>query len=103
MKNDDIRQLCFPVADTWAFDPDRLIRCDGFLIENSLATLKFKETGAERAEKESREAAEESTKNKREAEIFAKWAIERMDADDAADLTWGRCVQELGLVPEEGV
>ena len=92
-------QLSFPGFGTWPWEPRRLVRSgDGDLIENRMASLRFKLADAQSSGKDVDEARASYRRKKHEADVFTAWTIEQRQAGALhAELTWGRCVEALGL------
>jgi hypothetical protein len=74
--------------------PERQRRLD----RKQVATLRFKLADAQRSGKHVEQAQMSYRPKKHEADIFSAWTIEQIQAGaPPAELTWGRCVEALGL------
>lgn len=82
------------------YEPDRLVADDdGNLIENSRATVQHKKAEARRSSANADRANERADQDRSEAALIETWAAEQQRAGrDERELTFGACLDELGLV-----
>lgn len=92
-------QLCFPGFGSWDWEPLRLVRSEhGNLIENAKATLPFKIADTQRSERHAADAQASSRRKRHEVDVFTAWTVQQMqEGVPSAELTWGRCIEELGV------
>lgn len=93
-------QLYFDGFDPWDYDPERIIRSDdGDLIENRLATIRFKVADAQRSNKHADDALASSRRKQHEANVFMRWTVEQLTAGaNPETLTWEACLESLGVL-----
>jgi hypothetical protein len=97
---------------TYNYEPNRLVRDgNGYVIENERAPLAFKQADARLA----REIAAQTTGAEAdkaqawadlltaEAELHRQWVEQELTKGrPESELTWGACVQETGMIVDEG-
>lgn len=88
--------VALPGLDLYPYEPGRLIVDDGGnLVENQSAPIKFKVAEARRARDGARRAFDRAEREQSEADQFAVWAAEQLEAGRAPrEVTWGNCVKE---------
>jgi hypothetical protein len=82
------------------YDPRRLVLGpNNRIVEHCLAPLDYKRAERDRAKANLDRAEAKHAIKHREVELFAKWSLEQRAAGrPTLDLTWGRCVNELGIL-----
>jgi hypothetical protein len=91
-------QLSFPGVGTWGWEPTRLIRSEGKLIENAKATLPYKLDDAQRSSDHAADSQASARRKQYESTVFTKWATAEMEKGRRMDeLTWGECVEAIGV------
>jgi len=97
-----------PAAQLNLFGEGRLVDYDPFrlvlgprnrVIVHYLATLEYKEEERTRATLNRVRAAEKEARKAREVQLFAAWSGAQAAAGrNPLHLTWGRCVEEIGIL-----
>jgi hypothetical protein len=99
-------QLDLPGFGTCDYEPERLIRHDGTIIENERALPEYKKADADYAKRRAielqinaEEATEWADQLAAEASLHAEWAREQT-RQGRTDLTFGRFIREMGYLSE---
>lgn len=89
---------------TCNYEPRRVLRCDGMVVDQEFASYKFKVAEAERARENAQAVTAQADEKQRETLAFGAWIVnEASTGRPQLELNFGNWVREANILDEEVV